>query len=159
FTPASTLTSISSSGRSSRSSGATSTAWSTAGPTASNTGFAARAWACGERKASMPPEMNMAASMGRAARRRIMHGPYPRAAAPKRRRTHQRPGVGCFSRVRAVSLVLGPVLRHVGETTAQVWVQTTDPAIVRVFDSEVRTFEVAGQHYALVAVTGLTPGS
>ena len=58
-----------------------------------------------------------------------------------------------------MSLVLGPVLRHVGETTAQVWVQTSDPARVRVLDTEVRTFEVAGQHYALVAVTGLTPGS
>ena len=71
----------------------------------------------------------------------------------------RRPVGGGFSRVRAVSLVLGPVLRHVGESTAQVWVQTSGPATVRVLDAEARTFEVAGQHYALVGVTGLAPGS
>ncbi len=58
-----------------------------------------------------------------------------------------------------MSLVLGPVLRHVGETTAQVWVQTAEPATVRVLDTEVRTFEVAGHHYALLGIAGLTPGS
>jgi PhoD-like phosphatase len=57
------------------------------------------------------------------------------------------------------SLVLGPVLRHVGESTAQVWVQTGGPATVEVLGSRARTFEVAGQHYALVGVTGLEPGS
>jgi hypothetical protein len=58
-----------------------------------------------------------------------------------------------------VSLVLGPVLRHVGETTASVWVQTGRAAIVSVLGCSARTFEVAGHHYALVPVTGLTPGS
>jgi phosphodiesterase/alkaline phosphatase D-like protein len=57
-----------------------------------------------------------------------------------------------------VSLVLGPVLRHVGETTASVWVQTARPATVSVLGCSARTFEVAGHHYALVPVTGLTPG-
>jgi PhoD-like phosphatase len=57
-----------------------------------------------------------------------------------------------------VSLVLGPVLRHVGETTASVWVQTEAPATVRVLDTEARTFEVAGHHYALVRLTGLERG-
>jgi phosphodiesterase/alkaline phosphatase D-like protein len=58
-----------------------------------------------------------------------------------------------------VSLVLGPVLRHVGETTASVWVQTDRAASVSVLGCTARTFEVAGHHYALVPVTGLTPGS
>ncbi|MGI5128383.1 alkaline phosphatase D family protein [Pseudonocardia sp. CA-107938] len=56
-----------------------------------------------------------------------------------------------------MSLVLGPVLRHVGETTAQVWVQTSAAATVTVLGSSTRTFEVAGHHFALVAVTGLRP--
>lgn len=56
-----------------------------------------------------------------------------------------------------MSLVLGPLLRHVGETTASIWVQTAAAATVRVLDAEVRTFEVAGYHYALVPVTGLEP--
>jgi phosphodiesterase/alkaline phosphatase D-like protein len=58
-----------------------------------------------------------------------------------------------------VSLVLGPVLRNVGQTTASVWVQTDAAATVRVLDCETRTFEVVGHHYALVPVTGLEPGS
>jgi phosphodiesterase/alkaline phosphatase D-like protein len=58
-----------------------------------------------------------------------------------------------------VSLVLGPVLRHVGETTATVWVQTEHSATVRVLGCEARTFEVSGHHYALVQVTGLPPDS
>jgi phosphodiesterase/alkaline phosphatase D-like protein len=56
-----------------------------------------------------------------------------------------------------VSLVLGPVLRHVGETTAQVWVQTSAAATVRVLDATARTFEVAEHHFAIVSVTGLPP--
>jgi phosphodiesterase/alkaline phosphatase D-like protein len=58
-----------------------------------------------------------------------------------------------------VSLVLGPVLRHVGETTAQVWVQTEAAGSVTVLGCTARTFEVAGHHYALVPVTGLEPDS
>jgi hypothetical protein len=58
-----------------------------------------------------------------------------------------------------VSLVLGPVLRHVGETTASVWVQTARAARVSVLGCSARTFEVAGHHYALVPVTGLEPGT
>ena len=57
-----------------------------------------------------------------------------------------------------MSLVLGPVLRHVGETTAQVWVQTSAAATVSVLGASARTFEVAGHHYALVPVTGLDAG-
>ena len=58
-----------------------------------------------------------------------------------------------------MSLVLGPLLRNVGETSASIWVQTDRPATVRVLGCEARTFEVAGHHYALVPVTGLDPDS
>jgi phosphodiesterase/alkaline phosphatase D-like protein len=58
-----------------------------------------------------------------------------------------------------VALVLGPVLRHVGETTASVWVQTDRPTSVSVLGCTARTFEVAGHHYALVPVSGLEPDS
>jgi phosphodiesterase/alkaline phosphatase D-like protein len=61
-------------------------------------------------------------------------------------------------------LLLGPVLRHVGQTTASVWVQTGQAARVDVVTEgtgvgTARTFEVAGHHFALVAVTGLPPDS
>jgi phosphodiesterase/alkaline phosphatase D-like protein len=56
-----------------------------------------------------------------------------------------------------VTLLLGPVLRHVGETTASVWVQVDRPATVEVLGCAARTFEVAGNHYAVVPVTGLEP--
>ncbi|MDG4667516.1 alkaline phosphatase D family protein [Mycobacterium sp. 236(2023)] len=58
-----------------------------------------------------------------------------------------------------MNLVLGPVLRHVGETTAVVWVQTDAPATVEVHGCSARTFEVQECHFALVAVTGLEPDS
>lgn len=56
-------------------------------------------------------------------------------------------------------LLLGPVLRHVGETTATVWVQTDRPAMVEVLGVRAPTFTVAGYHYALVDVTGLAPAT
>ena len=56
-------------------------------------------------------------------------------------------------------LRLGPILRHVGDTTATVWVQTGAPAEVTVLDCSAKTFEVQGCHYALVPVQGLTPDS
>lgn len=58
-----------------------------------------------------------------------------------------------------MTLVLGPVLRHVGETTAMIWVQTEGPAEVTVLGCSARTFQVQGHHYALVAVQGLAPNS
>ncbi|OBB60589.1 phosphodiesterase [Mycobacterium sp. 852013-51886_SCH5428379] len=54
-------------------------------------------------------------------------------------------------------LLLGPALRHVGETTAVVWVQTDSSATVSVLGCDATTFEVKGHHYALVTVTGLEP--
>ena len=60
-------------------------------------------------------------------------------------------------------LVLGPVLRHVTETTATVWVETGRPGRVSVrtaqHSGEAATFTAHGHHYALVDVTGLAPGS
>ena len=60
-------------------------------------------------------------------------------------------------------LVLGPLLRYIGETSATIWVQTRDAATVRVraFDREwsTPTFGVHGRHYALVVLDGLEPGS
>jgi len=56
-------------------------------------------------------------------------------------------------------LLLGPLLRHVGETTATVWVQTSRPAQVEVLGCRASTFTVREQHYALVEISGLEPGS
>jgi hypothetical protein len=56
-------------------------------------------------------------------------------------------------------LVLGPLLRHVGETDATVWVETDGPCTVEVLGHQEHTFEVAGHHYALVCIEGLQPGS
>ena len=59
-------------------------------------------------------------------------------------------------------LVLGPLLRYVGETSATVWVQTRDggEVVVRAFDREwsAPTFGVHGRHYALVVLDDLEPG-
>ena len=62
-------------------------------------------------------------------------------------------------------LVLGPLLRYAGTTDATVWVETEEACEVevRVGDARnsschARTFHVEGHHYALLHVTGLTPG-
>jgi phosphodiesterase/alkaline phosphatase D-like protein len=61
-------------------------------------------------------------------------------------------------------LRLGPLLRYVDGSSATVWVEASRPctAEVRCEDGaggETRTFQVAGHHYALIPVTGLTPGT
>jgi len=56
-------------------------------------------------------------------------------------------------------LLLGPLLRHVGESDATVWVETDAACEVEVLGKSARTFHVAGHHYALVTVDGLEPGS
>ncbi|MBO0682068.1 MAG: alkaline phosphatase D family protein, partial [Candidatus Dormibacteraeota bacterium] len=56
-------------------------------------------------------------------------------------------------------LILGPILRHVGQTEATVWVETDRPCQVTVLGCTVRTFEILGHHYGLVLVTDLAPGS
>lgn len=56
-------------------------------------------------------------------------------------------------------LVLGPILRYVGTTTATVWVETRGPAVVEIARHQARTFQVHGHHYALVLIEHLTPGT
>src|SRR5579862_7552844 len=56
-------------------------------------------------------------------------------------------------------LILGPLLRYTGTTTATVWVETDSATEVEVLDHHARTFEVEGHHYALVLIEGLAPGS
>jgi hypothetical protein len=57
------------------------------------------------------------------------------------------------------TLVLGPLLRHVGERHATVWVETDGPCEVEVLGTKARTFSVHGHHYALLLVEGLEPAS
>ncbi len=57
------------------------------------------------------------------------------------------------------TLVLGPMLRYVGPTEATVWVQTDAACTVTVLGTTTPTFCVAGQHYALVVLAGLQPGT
>ncbi len=63
----------------------------------------------------------------------------------------------------APSLILGPLLRHVGSSDATVWVETDAPCEVEVLVAgsphRSRTFQVEGHHYALVRITDLEPGS
>ena len=65
------------------------------------------------------------------------------------------------------NLILGPLLRYAGERDATVWVETDGACEVEVrlrdgssdrSEHRARTFHVEGHHYALVHVTGLTPG-
>jgi hypothetical protein len=62
-------------------------------------------------------------------------------------------------------LLLGPLLRHIGERDATIWVETDAPCEVEVRAGDAgaggreRTFAVAGHHYALIPVTGLEPAS
>ncbi|MGR2751984.1 alkaline phosphatase D family protein [Agromyces arachidis] len=60
-------------------------------------------------------------------------------------------------------LILGPMLRHVDDGEAAVWVETRDAGEVSVhLDGRSwgsRTFAVHGHHYALVEVDGLAPGT
>jgi hypothetical protein len=57
------------------------------------------------------------------------------------------------------SLLLGPVLRHVGVSDATVWVETSAPCEVEVLGRRARTWTVAGHHYALVGIEGLAAGT
>lgn len=58
----------------------------------------------------------------------------------------------------APELILGPLQRFAGETEATVWVETDRACEVTVLGQSVRTFCVAGHHYALVILEGLEPG-
>jgi hypothetical protein len=60
-------------------------------------------------------------------------------------------------------LVLGPLIRYVDETSASLWVETAERAVVTVRAGgrswEARTFAAHDHHYALVVADGLEPGS
>jgi hypothetical protein len=56
-------------------------------------------------------------------------------------------------------LLVGPLLRHVSDTDATIWVEASEPGVVEVLGQEERTWTVLGHHYALVHVTGLPPAS
>ena len=56
-------------------------------------------------------------------------------------------------------LILGPLLRHVGERDATVWVETDEACEVEVLGHTEQTFCVDGHHYALVCIEGLETGS
>ncbi|HVD56194.1 MAG TPA: alkaline phosphatase D family protein [Thermoleophilaceae bacterium] len=57
------------------------------------------------------------------------------------------------------SLVLGPLLRYVGEGNAVIWVETSDACEVEILGTRERTFCVCGHHYALVCCDDLEPGT
>jgi hypothetical protein len=61
-------------------------------------------------------------------------------------------------------LLIGPVLRRVTGDRATIWVETTEPAFVRVEadgggSGSARTFGAYGHHYAIVVVEGLSFGT
>ena len=59
----------------------------------------------------------------------------------------------------SAQLVLGPLLRHVGERDATIWVETDRSCEVEVLGHRAATWQVGGHHYALVVVRGLEPGT
>ncbi|MEU7468084.1 alkaline phosphatase D family protein [Streptomyces sp. NPDC044984] len=61
-------------------------------------------------------------------------------------------------------LRLGPLLRYIDGSSATIWVETGHPGTVEVRCADgaggtAGTFRIEGHHYALVHVTGLTPGT
>ena len=59
----------------------------------------------------------------------------------------------------AAEIVVGPLLRYVGTTTATVWVETSAAAEVTILGHRATTFQVERHHYALVLLEGLEPAS
>ncbi|OLR89425.1 alkaline phosphatase D family protein [Actinokineospora bangkokensis] len=56
-------------------------------------------------------------------------------------------------------LLLGPLLRHVDDTSATIWVETDSACSVAIGGVTVPTFQVNDHHYALVVLTDLEPAS
>src|SRR6266571_3975672 len=59
----------------------------------------------------------------------------------------------------APGLVLGPLLRYVGDTEATIFVETDQACQVEILGHQALTFEVSGHHYALVVIGDLRPGA
>ena len=56
-------------------------------------------------------------------------------------------------------IVLGPMLRYVSATEATIWLELDSACEVEILGRRARTVHVAGDHYALVVLRGLEPGS
>ena len=74
-------------------------------------------------------------------------------------RFHGRESIPAGYGAHVPALVLGPLLRYVGETDAVVWVETDSPCEVEVLGARERTFEISGHHYGLVHVKDLRPST
>lgn len=55
-------------------------------------------------------------------------------------------------------VLIGPMLRFVGEDHATIWMELDRACEVEILGEKVRSFEVKGHHYALIALSGLEPG-
>ena len=56
-------------------------------------------------------------------------------------------------------LLVGPLLRYVGTTSATVWVEISSPAEVTILGHRAPSFHVEGHHYALALIENLDPGT
>jgi hypothetical protein len=56
-------------------------------------------------------------------------------------------------------LILGPMLRYVGQTCATIWFESGGPCTGEVLGHRAHTFCVEGHHYGLVVVDDLEPGT
>src|SRR3954454_20211769 len=77
------------------------------------------------------------------------------AGGPQKGRPHS--SLGTLHAMPA--LVIGPLLRYVGENCAVIWVETDGPCEVTVLGCTEPTFHVEGHHYALVRIEGIEPGT
>jgi phosphodiesterase/alkaline phosphatase D-like protein len=55
-------------------------------------------------------------------------------------------------------VLVGPMLRFIGEDEATVWVETDRPCEVEVLGAKAKTFTVEDHHYAIVVIGGLEAG-
>jgi hypothetical protein len=56
-------------------------------------------------------------------------------------------------------LIIGPLLRYLGEREATVWIEADGPCDVEILGHRASTFEIHGHHYAIVAIEDLEPGT
>jgi PhoD-like phosphatase len=77
------------------------------------------------------------------------------AATDRLYRPPTHPALGHDGRVPEVRV--GPLLRHVGQTDATVWVETDKPCRVEVLGQSADTFEIDGHHFAIVCIENLDP--
>lgn len=56
-------------------------------------------------------------------------------------------------------ILIGPMLRYVGQHEATIWLETSEPCEVEILGRRQHTFTAFGHHYALVVIEDLQPGS